>query len=59
MLIRFCFQGLQDIPALFPRCFSDGSKRAEIFGTFLGSETPRDLLSDFRHSQVPVQSRYS
>ena len=48
-------QGLHDVPALLSRGFNDGSEYAEILGPFLGSETPRDLLSDFRHSQIPFR----
>ena len=48
-------QGLHDVPALLSRCFNDGSEYAEILGTFLGSESPRDILSDFRHSQIPFR----
>ena len=37
---------------MFSRCFCNGSEYTEILGAFLGSETPRDLLSYIRHSQT-------
>ena len=48
------FSSLQDVPALLSCCFKDGSERAENLGTSLGSETPRDLLSYFRVSEIPL-----
>ena len=49
---------------MISRClFNDGSNRAEILGTVFGSETPRDLLFYFRHSQIPfclvIRERHS
>ena len=49
-LIGCSLRSLHDVPTLLSRCFNNSSEYAEILGSFLGSEAPRDLLPNFRHS---------
>ena len=53
-LIGCSLQSLQDVPTLLSRCFNNSSEYAEILGTFLGSEAPRDPRGSGSRIEVQI-----